>query len=431
MPISLKATVFALVISLALFLSPEKGIGARSDTKIVVRIETATAQLKGRSLIVHASGMARTPASVTGGGELLRRNQKQQPNEEGLLEYELHFNPPANYSGDKLKRVKASLKESSVPAGVKGVRVYAQYNEMNAMLPAPTKEKPAPKKKEPAPKKEEPAPKKEQPVAQKKEPAVSTQKPALTAEKPALKKEEAKPKQEEKKRREWNFNPFRRKPAPASQVSATPPQSKKPGPTPVKEQPTPAPRRKEPVSTAEKPVLKKAEAAPKQEERKRRGWNLNPFRRKATPTPPGTTMPPESKKPGPTPTKEQPEKKEPALTAEKPALKKEEAKPKQEEKKSRGWNWNPFRRKAAPASQMTPPPPPSKKPEPTPVKEETTSKKKEATPKAEKPVPKKEEAEKKEETKKKSRWRALNPLNWNPFYRKSDTSSQDSGGGTR
>lgn len=130
----MKATILAFLISLSFVLAPETGICAQQDSKIVTRIETVKAQMKGRKLVIHVVGMGRTPALIRGSGQLLRRGPDHKPNSDGLLEYDLHFNPPPNYSGYTLKSVKATLKESSVPAGVTGVRVFGEFNQIDAML---------------------------------------------------------------------------------------------------------------------------------------------------------------------------------------------------------------------------------------------------------------------------------------------------------
>jgi hypothetical protein len=371
MPISMKTTLFAFFICVALFLIPEAGISAKPDSKIVTRIDIVTATIKHGKLVVYVQGVGRTPAHSGGSGQLLRHNQKHEPNKDELLEYDLYFNPPPNYSGYTLKPVKATLQESSAPPGVKGVRIYAELNEMDAMLPEPKRGKPAPKIERIA-KTQELASKKQEPVPEKEESAPKRKEPALTKEKPALRKEEATPPQKEEKEKKswWSWNPFHRKPA-SSQVNAAPPESKKP---------EPAPKKEEKISKKEELAAKK-EPTPKKEER---------------------------------------------------VTKKEETAPQKEEtrKKSR-WSWNPFHRKPA-ASQVNAVSPESKKPEPAPKREEKTSKKEELAPKKEEvaakkePTPKKEERvtkkeetpPKKEETKKKSRWRILNPSNWNPFHRK-------------
>src|ERR1017187_2756220 len=377
MPISMKATLFAFFISLAIFLTPEMGLCATQGTKIVTRIDTVTAVMKGGTLTVHVEGMASTPSLR--GGQLLKRGQKL--NQDGLLEYELVFNPPQKtYSGDTLKQVKVTFKDSSVPAGTKGVRIYAEYKEMNAMLPEP---------------KPEPATKKKEPVVVKKEESIVAKK-----EKPVAKKEEIAPKKEEQGATSQWWNPFHHKPA-TPQVNAPPPPAPKKQELVLKKK-EPVVKKEEPViAKKEKPTLKQEATTPKTEEKKSQWWN--PFHRKPTPSP-VNTMPPEPKK-----------KENPIGVKEKPTLKQEELAPKKqetltpktEEKKSQ-W-WNPFHHKpAASPANATPL---------EPKKEELATKKKEPAVTKEKPAPKKEEvAPKKEETKKKSHWY------WNPFHRKPDAS---------
>jgi len=420
----MKATLFAFFISLAIFLTPETGLCAGRDTKIVTRIDTVTAVMKGRTLTIHVEGMASTPSMLGRGGELLKRGQA--PNKDGLLEYELVFNPPQkNYTGDALKLVKTTLKVSSVPAGVKGVRIYAEYNELDGMLPEP-KQEPASKKKEPV------VVKKEEPVIAKKE-------------KPVAKREEVAPKKEEQAATSQWWNPFHHKPT-TPQVNATLPAAKKPEPAPKKKEPVVVKKEEPIVTKKEKPTLKQGELAPKKEEaatpkteeKKSQWWN--PFHRKPATSqvnalPPATKKEvPVLKKNGPVVKKEElaPKKQEPVLTKselvvkkenpivvkkEKPTLKQEELAPKKQEvtppkaeEKKKQW-WNPFHHKpAASPANATPL---------EPKKEELAPKKKEPAVTKEKLAPKKEEAApKKEETKKKSHW-------WNPFHRKPDAESSD------
>jgi hypothetical protein len=411
---SLRAAVFTFFVLFALLLPPETGLCARADAKIVVRIETVSATFKGGTLVVHAVGMGRTPALMKGPGQLQRRNQKQQPNKDGIMEYELYYVPPANYSGDALKPVKATLRESNLPPGVKGVMIYGEFNEKSVMLPVQN-EKPVRTKK--APGFTEQTPKQEPPP--KSEPKIETPK----KQEQVVKKQEAAPKKpevtvEKKESRGWNLNPFHRRPTPTPTPS--PVLKKVP---PMKQQPVAV---KEKAPKKEEQVIKKEETVPKKEEAKKksRSWNLNPFRRKPAPAPEISTPVPELKKPGPVVQQEKiTKKKEPEPTLQKPALKKEEVEPQPEEKKkSRGWNLNPFHRKAAPTPEASPPVPELRRPEPAAKKEQPPleSPKPKPTPKKEEQVTKKEEpAPKKEAKKKKSRWRALNPLNWNPFGHKS------------
>ena len=386
----MKATLFAFFISLAIFLTPEMGLCATQGTKIVTRIDTVTAVMKGGTLTVHVEGMASTPSLR--GGQLLKRGQKL--NQDGLLEYELVFNPPQKtYSGDTLKQVKVTFKDSSVPAGTKGVRIYAEYNEMNAMLPEP---------------KPEPATKKKEPVVVKKEESIVAKK-----EKPVAKKEEIAPKKEEQGATSQWWNPFHHKPA-TPQVNAPPPPAPKKQELVLKKKEPVVKKEKPVIAKKEKPTLKQEATTPKTEEKKSQWWN--PFHRKPTPSP-VNTMPPEPKKQEPALKKNElvVKKENPIVVKEKPTLKQEELAPKKqemltpktEEKKSQ-W-WNPFHHKpAASPANATPL---------EPKKEELATKKKEPAVTKEKPAPKKEEvAPKKEETKKKSHWY------WNPFHRKPDAS---------
>src|ERR1035441_9753725 len=294
--------------------------------------------------------MASTPSLR--GGQLLKRGQKL--NQDGLLEYELVFNPPQKtYSGDTLKQVKVTFKDSSVPAGTKGVRIYAEYNEMNAMLPEP---------------KPEPATKKKEPVVVKKEESIVAKK-----EKPVAKKEEIAPKKEEQGATSQWWNPFHHKPA-TPQVNAPPPEAPKKQELVLKKK-EPVVKKEEPViAKKEKPTLKQEATTPKTEEKKSQWWN--PFHRKPTPSP-VNTMPPEPKKQEPALKKNElvVKKENPIVVKEKPTLKQEELAPKKqemltpktEEKKSQ-W-WNPFHHKpAASPANATPL---------EPKKEELATKKKE------------------------------------------------------
>lgn len=137
----MKKAVCPLVLFLALFAIPETGMCGRRDSKLVTRIETASVVMKHGRLAIRVAGMATAPGMSAGSGRLVRHNQNHQPNKDGLLEYDLLYNAPADYSGFKLKPVRASLKESSVPPGVQGVRIFAEFNHLDAKPPAPKKKK--------------------------------------------------------------------------------------------------------------------------------------------------------------------------------------------------------------------------------------------------------------------------------------------------
>ncbi len=371
----LKAVAFAFLLSLTLFLTRETGLGARADSKLVVRIETATATLKGGRIVIHVVGMGRTSAMIRGGGELLRHGQSTEPNKDGLLEYDLYYVPPRDYSGDKLKPVKASLVVSNVPPGVKGVRLYAEFNEINAMLPES-------KVKERRAKKNQSAIIEEEPVATKKEPAAAEERP-----KPKKEGAAAQAEVQPKKSRGWNLNPFHRKPKPTPTPQPTPAVSriKKP-------QPTPAPKKEEMARVMKTPT-------PEKPKKKKGLFGWSPFHHEATPAPQTETAAPEPKKPESTHRKPE--------ASQTPVPKIEELGPTEtpapKARKKRGWNLNPFHRQPKATPTPTPQPTPAvsriKKPEPT------------STPKKEETPPKKEEKKKKP----KKKWENLNPLHWNPF----------------
>jgi hypothetical protein len=147
MSIFTKATAAAFIVCLTFCFIPNAGICAKPELKIVTRIETATAVMKGRKLVIRVEGMATTGGSfLQKGGQLVRRGENSQLNKEGLLEYELHFNP-GNYTGDKLGEVKAALTERSVPADIKGARIFAKLNQMDALIVPPKEKKKKEKKK--------------------------------------------------------------------------------------------------------------------------------------------------------------------------------------------------------------------------------------------------------------------------------------------
>ena len=107
----------------------------------MTRVEDVTARLKGKKLTIQAHGMASTPSFMGVGAHLLPHNGKHELNKDGLLEYDFYYKSPGNYSGDKLKPVKATLKETSVPPGVKGVRIFGEFNDVTGLLAEPKKKK--------------------------------------------------------------------------------------------------------------------------------------------------------------------------------------------------------------------------------------------------------------------------------------------------
>jgi hypothetical protein len=137
----MKTTVLAFLISPALLLTPSVGMCAQQDSKLMTRVEVVTARLKGKNLTIQAYGMASTPALIGLGAHLSPHNGKHELNKDGLFEYDFYYKSPGNYSGDRLKPVKATLKETSVPSGVKGVRVFGEFNDITELLAEPKKKK--------------------------------------------------------------------------------------------------------------------------------------------------------------------------------------------------------------------------------------------------------------------------------------------------
>jgi len=115
--------------------------GATLEQKLVTRVDTATAVLKHKALTVTATGMGRTPTPMGRGGKLVRRKTDRPLDKDGLVEYDLVFNAVPNYTGFKLKPIKAKVTDRSVPEGVKGARVFGEFNQYDALLPEPTKRK--------------------------------------------------------------------------------------------------------------------------------------------------------------------------------------------------------------------------------------------------------------------------------------------------
>ncbi|MEY2440055.1 MAG: hypothetical protein QOI34_1440 [Verrucomicrobiota bacterium] len=137
----MRTSLCVFVVSVMCCWAAETALCSRAESAIVTRIDTVTVEMKHGKLTIRVAGMARTPSAFGRAGKLRRRNQDLQTNKEGLLEYDLVFNRPQNYSGFTLKPVNASLKESRVPAGVKGVRIFAEFNQVDEMLPEPKKKK--------------------------------------------------------------------------------------------------------------------------------------------------------------------------------------------------------------------------------------------------------------------------------------------------
>jgi hypothetical protein len=140
----MKNATAAWGIVLFIFWTGEVALGASREQKIVTRVDAAAVQLKHRTLVIKAVGMGRTPSAMGRAGRLVRRGGPGVLNKDGLLEYNLIFNGIPNYSGFNLKPVTASLKERSVPQGIKGVRVFGEFNQVDAFIPEPKKRKLSP-----------------------------------------------------------------------------------------------------------------------------------------------------------------------------------------------------------------------------------------------------------------------------------------------
>ena len=115
--------------------------GASREQKLVTRVDTVTVTFKHGTLAIKATGMARTPTTMDRGGKLVRRGAQPTLNKEGLLEDNMVFPAVANYGGFKLKPISARLHDKSIPAGIKGVRIYSEFNEVDGLLPEPQPKK--------------------------------------------------------------------------------------------------------------------------------------------------------------------------------------------------------------------------------------------------------------------------------------------------
>jgi hypothetical protein len=132
---------FLAVILAAMCSVPGTAICAQAETKIVTRIDEIAVVLKGKKLTIRVFGMGTTSSRLPQGGKLVRRNPDNALNKEGLLEYNLVYKAPPNYTGFAMKRVSASLKESHLPPGLKGVRIFSELNHIDELLPEPQKKK--------------------------------------------------------------------------------------------------------------------------------------------------------------------------------------------------------------------------------------------------------------------------------------------------
>jgi len=137
----MKKAVIGWGITFSILCCCSVAFSASREQKLVTRVETVTVTFKHGTLAIKATGMARTPATMDRGGQLVRRGAQATLNKEGLLEYNMVFPAVANYGGFKLKPIAARLHDKSIPAGIKGVRIYSEFNEVDGLLPEPAPKK--------------------------------------------------------------------------------------------------------------------------------------------------------------------------------------------------------------------------------------------------------------------------------------------------
>jgi len=121
-------------ICLLVLASSVVALAASREQQLVARVDEVVVVRKHKTLAIQTLGMGKTPSAMNRGGWLVRRGSGG-PNKEGLLEYDLFFNGVPNYSGFKLKPVRAKLNERNAPEGVKGVRIFGQLNQLDGLLP--------------------------------------------------------------------------------------------------------------------------------------------------------------------------------------------------------------------------------------------------------------------------------------------------------
>ena len=135
----MKTAAIGLVGALLILGSSDAAFGGSREQKLVTRVDTATAVLKGHTLVIKATGMARTNATMGKGCQLVPRSGKGVLNKDGFAEYNMIFSAMPGYTGFKMKPVSASFHDRSVAPGVKGARIFSEFNEYDARLPEPKK----------------------------------------------------------------------------------------------------------------------------------------------------------------------------------------------------------------------------------------------------------------------------------------------------
>jgi hypothetical protein len=138
----MRTTRILPIIAILLLGASGLGLGASREEQMITRVDTVTVVLKGRTITIQAIGMCRSPSAMNRAGRLVRKGAQPVLNKDGLLEYNFVFNGVPGYTGFKLHPVKANLHERSLPVGVRGVRIFSQFNEADGLLPEKKKSKP-------------------------------------------------------------------------------------------------------------------------------------------------------------------------------------------------------------------------------------------------------------------------------------------------
>src|SRR4051812_47204202 len=128
-----------LLGALLIVCGSDAALAGSREQKLVTRVDTATAVLKGHTLVIKATGMARTNAGMGKGCQLVPRAGQGVLNKDGLAEYNMTFTADPGYTGFKMKAVSARFHDRSVPPGVRGARIFSEFNEYDAKLPEPKK----------------------------------------------------------------------------------------------------------------------------------------------------------------------------------------------------------------------------------------------------------------------------------------------------
>ena len=124
-----------ICLLIVLWVFTGSAIASPRQEQLATRVDDVIVALKHGTLTVTAVGMGRTPSGMNRAARLVYRGAGRTVNKEGLLEYNLVFNGVPGCSGFKLKPVRAKLKERNLPPGVKGVRVFGEFNQLDGTPP--------------------------------------------------------------------------------------------------------------------------------------------------------------------------------------------------------------------------------------------------------------------------------------------------------